>query len=83
MGFWQLMGVQRSGYDTTLPFVTSWLLSPFLLATIRVLFAAYCFTTQFFIWGWQGTHNNSRAIGTSFSYFTVLTYWGMFWEAAA
>jgi hypothetical protein len=56
---------------------TSWLLPPLPFALLRALIALYIFVTIFFIWGWDGTHNNSDAIGQSFSYFTWLTYWGL------
>ncbi|GLI74598.1 hypothetical protein PoHVEF18_002842 [Penicillium ochrochloron] len=64
-------------YDTLHRFETSWLLPPTILAALRGLIALYIFTTIFFIWGWDGTHNNTAAIGQSFSYFTWLTYWGL------
>jgi hypothetical protein len=66
------------GVDTnTLPFVTSWLLPPAILAALRGLIATYIFTTIFFFWGWYGTHDDTAAIGQSFSFFTWLTYWGL------
>lgn len=64
-------------YDSLHRFETSWLLPPTILAGLRGLIALYIFTTIFFIWGWDGTHGDGAAIGTSFSYFTWLTYWGL------
>lgn len=58
-------------------FVTSWILPPAALFAIRALLAIYAFTTLFFIFGWNGTHGRSDASQQSFSFFTVLTYWGL------
>ncbi|KAJ5724489.1 hypothetical protein N7493_006217 [Penicillium malachiteum] len=59
-------------------FETSWLLSPTILACLRGLIALYIITTIIVIWVWYGTHNERVEIGESFSYFTWLTYWGLF-----
>ncbi|KAI4942130.1 hypothetical protein J4E91_010329 [Alternaria rosae] len=58
-------------------FVTSWILPPAALFAIRALLAIYAFTTLFFIFGWNGTHGRPEASQQSFSFFTVLTYWGL------
>jgi hypothetical protein len=71
-----LIGANPS-HDQLRPFETSCLLSPDIFAALRGLFALYIFTTIFFIYGWEGTHDDSDAIGTSFSYFTWLNFWGM------
>lgn len=68
-----LFGVE----DTNHHFETSWLLPPVLLSGLRSLIALYIFTSIFFFWGWYGTHENTAAIGQSFSFFTWLTYWGI------
>jgi len=56
---------------------TSWLLSPRLLFAYRLLVSIYAFVVLFFILGWESTHNDSAAARQSFSFFTVLTYWGL------
>lgn len=56
---------------------TSWLLSPTLLFAYRLLISLYAFVVLFFILGWESTHNASAQAEQSFSYFTVLTYWGL------
>ena len=72
------MGVREDDFHLNHRFVTSWLISPTLLAILRSLVALYAFFTLFFILGWQGTHaalkyrNNQE-----FGYFTVLTFWGI------
>jgi hypothetical protein len=64
-------------FDPTHRFVTSWILPPGVLFGIRTLLAVYAFTTLFTIFGWNGSHGNSAASRHSFSFFTVLTYWGL------
>ncbi|KAK1143368.1 hypothetical protein N8T08_006696 [Aspergillus melleus] len=76
MTFNTLMGVDPS-LDHRHHFETSWLLPPLAFASLRALVALYIFVTNFFIWGWDGTHGDRAAIGQSFSYFTWLTYWGL------
>lgn len=71
------MGLSPTGFDSECRFVTSWLLPPILLASLRALLCTYCFATTFTKWGWSGTHHDPAAIGREFSYFTVLTYWGL------
>ncbi|RYP52551.1 hypothetical protein DL769_010649 [Monosporascus sp. CRB-8-3] len=80
----------RDRWDPTHRFETSWLLPPWALFAFRALFALYAFTTVFFRIGWGCTHPSSTADApsevegercgstkTSFSFFTVLTYWGI------
>ncbi|KAH7156566.1 hypothetical protein EDB81DRAFT_395366 [Dactylonectria macrodidyma] len=67
-------------WDTSNRFETSWLLSPWLLFACRALIALYAFVTRFFIIGWTCTHDSlggCAAVRLSFSYFTILTYWGI------
>ncbi|CAA9964999.1 hypothetical protein CFE70_007955 [Pyrenophora teres f. teres 0-1] len=58
-------------------FVTSWILPPGVLFGIRALLALYAFATLFTIFGWNGAHGRSAESQRSFSFFTVLTYWGL------
>lgn len=62
--------------DPTNRFATSWLLPPPHLLALRLLACVYIFTTIFFTYGWNGTHNDGIAVSRSFSYFTNLCYWG-------
>ncbi|MCJ1252607.1 hypothetical protein MMC24_000413 [Lignoscripta atroalba] len=71
-----LLGVTQP-FDPSSRFTTSWLLPPYVLAFVRLLLSLYAFVTIFFIFGWNGSHSNSLASRRSFSYFTVLTYWGL------
>ena len=41
---------------TSQPFVTSWLLRSYALASIRVFMSVYCFFTIFFSWAWFAKH---------------------------
>jgi len=58
-------------------FATSWILPPAVLFGVRALLALYAFATLFTIFGWNGGHGRSAESQQSFSYFTVLTYWGL------
>ena len=71
--FYRLLGVDSPVFDPDHRFVTSWLLSPAALASVRLLFSLYAFLTQFVILGLSGRVLDEQ----SFSYFTVLTYWGL------
>ncbi|KAF2645960.1 hypothetical protein P280DRAFT_487000 [Massarina eburnea CBS 473.64] len=64
-------------FDSTHRFVTSWILPPAALFFVRAVLSIYAFTTLFFILAWHGTHNDILEARQSFSYFTVLTYWGL------
>lgn len=75
--FYDLMGVPPTGFDPDHRFTTSWLLTPYLLASFRLLFAVYCFVTIFIIWGFEGADHEAYLIGQDFSYFTSITYWGV------
>jgi len=68
---------RASSFDPSFRFETSWILSPGALFTTRTLLSLYAFVTQFFIFGWNGAHNQDVASRRSFSYFTILTYWGL------
>ena len=48
-------GVTATGFSSQ-PFVTSWLLQTYVLATIRLILSIYCFTTIFYSWAWFATH---------------------------
>lgn len=63
--------------DSLHPYETSWLLSPVLLALIRSIIAIYIFFCIVYVFVYEATHDDSVAIGQSFSYFTVLNFWGM------
>jgi len=71
------MGVDTPTFDPDHRFVTSWLLPPLLLASLRAVLGLYAVVTIFVIWGWDGTHNKADKIGQFFSYFTDLTYLGI------
>lgn len=60
--------------DSTIRFCTSWLLSPLAFAIWRALVSLYAFVVIFVILG----HTSGTVYpGRSFSYFTVLGYWGL------
>ncbi|KAL7620675.1 hypothetical protein AAE478_009670 [Parahypoxylon ruwenzoriense] len=67
-------------WDPTHRFETSWLVSPIVLGVLRLTISLYAFATLLFNIGYQCAHaslggcEQSRA---GFSYFTVLTYWGL------
>ncbi|TQV96469.1 hypothetical protein V2A60_003133 [Cordyceps javanica] len=67
-------------WDPSHRYETSWLLPPWLLFACRALFSVYAFTDLFFVIGWSCTHDAAggcQAARRSFSFFTVLTYWGI------
>ncbi|KAM0441217.1 hypothetical protein ACHAPT_000523 [Fusarium lateritium] len=67
-------------WDPSNRFETSWLLNPWLLFACRALISVYAFVTRFFIIGWTCTHSSlggCTEVRHSFSYFTILTYWGI------
>ncbi|KAF5020917.1 hypothetical protein F66182_7069 [Fusarium sp. NRRL 66182] len=67
-------------WDPSNRFETSWLLGPWLLFACRALISVYAFVTRFFVIGWTCTHQElggCTVVGRSFSYFTILTYWGI------
>lgn len=73
---YDLLGATQP-FDPAHRFTTSWLLPPLLLASIRLFFSLYAFTTIFFIIGWDDAHHASILVRHSFSYFTDLGYWGL------
>ncbi|PNY24920.1 Uncharacterized protein TCAP_05141 [Tolypocladium capitatum] len=67
-------------WDPSHRFETSWLLGPWLLFLCRAVICIYAFATLLFIIGWTCAHaplGGCLAVRQSFSYFTVLTYWGL------
>ncbi|QUC16900.1 uncharacterized protein UV8b_01141 [Ustilaginoidea virens] len=67
-------------WDPSRRFETSWLLPPWALFACRALISLYVFTTLFFVLGYLCAHPSAGACAAarrSFSYFTVLTYWGL------
>ncbi|KAK1837154.1 hypothetical protein QBC39DRAFT_387462 [Podospora conica] len=66
-------------WDPTHRFETSWLLSPWILFAIRALFSFYAFFTSIFILAHECAYapNGCASSRERFSYFTVLTYWGL------
>lgn len=66
-----------NNFDPTHRFATSWILPPVVLFCLRALLALYAFVTLFTIFGWNGSHGMADASQHSFSFFTVLTYWGL------
>jgi len=73
----RLIAPYGDAFDPSHRFVTSWLLPPPVLFSLRALLSVYAFTTLFTIFGLNGTHGMSEASRRSFSYFTHLTYWGL------
>ncbi|RMZ92055.1 hypothetical protein DV736_g717, partial [Chaetothyriales sp. CBS 134916] len=53
--FYSLFGVPPGRFDST-PFVTSWVLPTYALATIRIIFSIYSFITIFFSFNWFADH---------------------------
>ena len=76
MAIYNLLGVTRP-FDPLDRYTTSWILSPILLAALRLLLSLYAFLTIFVVFGWNGSHQDSQGSRRSFSYFTDLTYWGI------
>lgn len=67
-------------WDPSNRFETSWLIGPWPLFAIRAIISLYIFVTRFFIIGWTCTHEELGGctdVGRSFSYFTILTFWGL------
>ncbi|QPG95187.1 hypothetical protein C2857_007800 [Epichloe festucae Fl1] len=67
-------------WDPSHRFETSWLLPPCILFACRALISLYIFTTLFFIIGYTCANTplgGCETVRRSFSYFTVLTYWGL------
>ncbi|KAI5861481.1 hypothetical protein GGS23DRAFT_598632 [Durotheca rogersii] len=74
-------------WDPTHRFVTSWLVSPRVLFGLRALMCLYAFVTLLFDIGYLCAHEElggCQKARDSFSFFTVLTYWGIaFYQLAA
>ncbi|PBP23015.1 hypothetical protein BUE80_DR006123 [Diplocarpon rosae] len=67
-------------WDPSYRFETSWLLPPWVLFGIRATISLYAFAVTFFIIGWQISEHDDLSIhdvNKSFSYFTILCYWGI------
>ncbi|KAH6702891.1 hypothetical protein DL95DRAFT_174479 [Leptodontidium sp. 2 PMI_412] len=67
-------------WDPSHRFETSWLLPPWILFAIRATISLYAFTVTFFIIGWElSGHDGLSAsdVRKSFSFFTILCYWGI------
>ncbi|OTB05073.1 hypothetical protein M426DRAFT_320129 [Hypoxylon sp. CI-4A] len=79
----QLPRVLTFGTDTWDPsyrFETSWLIPPYVLFALRALASLYAFTTLLFNIGYECAHAELGGCAdarASFSFFTVLTYWGL------
>ncbi|PHH75219.1 hypothetical protein CDD82_4540 [Ophiocordyceps australis] len=67
-------------FDVENRFVTSWIVAPFTLAAIRMTIGSYILSSILFIIAWSCTHPATTggcvASRRSFSYFTVLAFWG-------
>jgi hypothetical protein len=55
--FREAMGLDPMRFDRDYGFVTSWCIPPVMLASLRLLFSLYVFTTIFFSFGWFA-HND-------------------------
>ncbi|PHH61455.1 hypothetical protein CDD81_363 [Ophiocordyceps australis] len=67
-------------FDVENRFVTSWIFTPFTLAAIRMTIGSYILSSILFIIAWSCSHPATTggcvASRRSFSYFTVLAFWG-------
>ncbi|KAI1366011.1 hypothetical protein F5Y08DRAFT_302396 [Xylaria arbuscula] len=75
----RLFGFSNELWDPSHRFQTSWLVSPYVLAAIRLLISLYAFTTLLFNIGYACAHapTGCASARSNFSYFTVLSYWGL------
>ncbi|KAI1772639.1 hypothetical protein F4818DRAFT_134427 [Hypoxylon cercidicola] len=67
-------------WDPSHRFETSWVLPPFVLFVLRVIMSLYIFVTLLFNIGYECAHAEQYGCEDArdnFSYFTVLTYWGL------
>ncbi|KAG9231857.1 hypothetical protein BJ875DRAFT_506413 [Amylocarpus encephaloides] len=67
-------------WDPSHRFETSWILTPWVLFACRAAISLYAFTVVFFIIGWEAGNHDELSIHDvqkSFSFFTVLCYWGI------
>ncbi|KOS21407.1 hypothetical protein ESCO_005092 [Escovopsis weberi] len=75
----------KDPFDPSHRFVTSWLVSPWMLFILRAIIATYILFTHLFIIAWYCSHPAAGGCLASrqlFSYFTFLTYWGLFFYFA-
>ena len=67
---------KSTSYTTGLS--TSWLLPPWVFLTLRALISLYTFVVLFYCIGrWETSSGEEGDAGRSFSFFTVLSYWGL------
>ncbi|OBT44842.1 hypothetical protein VE00_04979 [Pseudogymnoascus sp. WSF 3629] len=67
-------------FDSSHRFETSWLITPWALFFFRAFFSFYAFFVLIFnliFTSVQPSYGGSEAASLSFSYFTILTYWGL------
>ncbi|RDL33299.1 Uncharacterized protein BP5553_08738 [Venustampulla echinocandica] len=67
-------------WDPSHRFETSWLLPPWVLFACRAAISLYAFVVLLFVIGWEASNHDGydiNDVNNSFSYFTVLTYWGI------
>lgn len=74
--------IQRSCHSATTDIYierlcTSWILPVWLLCAVRAACSIYAFFTLFYIIGYRIAIGQGEAVRQSFSYFTVLGYWGL------
>ncbi|KAM0335361.1 hypothetical protein ACHAQA_000406 [Verticillium albo-atrum] len=69
----------RDLWDPSNRFETSWLLSPWLLFACRALISVFIFTTRFYLIARHCISGSRGCAGAvdEFSFFTVLTFWGL------
>ncbi|SPO02294.1 uncharacterized protein DNG_04967 [Cephalotrichum gorgonifer] len=68
----------KDEWDPTSRFETSWLLPPFVLFAVRFIFFLYIIVTRIFIIVRTcQSEEGCRGVADEFSYFTLLTYWGL------
>ncbi|TCD62150.1 hypothetical protein EIP91_007278 [Steccherinum ochraceum] len=87
-GIWRVLGLPTT-FDVDHGFVTSPLLSPLMLAVIRLTLAVYTLITFMVDLAWTSTHlppnpEPSDKVAAEFSYFTKLSYIGLiayFWAS--
>lgn len=59
---------------------SSWILSKWLPLVFRATFSIYAFVTLFYVIGHRLSIGQAEGVQQSFSYFTVLGYWGLAWR---
>ncbi|PKS12773.1 hypothetical protein jhhlp_000984 [Lomentospora prolificans] len=64
-------------WDPSSRFETSWLFPPIVLFVIRAAIALYIFLTRLIVIGKTCVDQGCGLVRDEFSYFTVLTYWGL------